>query len=188
MTRSTYGLDAGTDVDWRLNAACRLHPPDWWTAPAGQERDAAVRVCAGCPVRTACLMWAYANVKQAAGAVYAGRWWTTEGPDRSVEPVVVAPKPPRRLKLDDRRAEVEDAAQTCSSVTQMALTLHVSIDTVYRYLQARGIAYPSQQLVPCGTHGAYERHRWRGEPIDEACAQAQREYDRERAQTRQRAS
>lgn len=33
----------------------------------------------------------------------------------------------------------------------------------------------SQELMPCGTRAAYERHRVRGEPIDEACRMANRE-------------
>jgi hypothetical protein len=35
----------------------------------------------------------------------------------------------------------------------------------------------SGELAPCGTPGAYNRHRRRGEPIDEACRQARRDYD-----------
>jgi len=30
------------------------------------------------------------------------------------------------------------------------------------------------QLRPCGTPAAYNRHRYRDEPIDDACAQARR--------------
>lgn len=33
-----------------------------------------------------------------------------------------------------------------------------------------------RQLVPCGTYGAFRRHEQRGEPIDEPCRMAAREY------------
>ncbi|MFC5744783.1 hypothetical protein [Actinomadura rugatobispora] len=33
-----------------------------------------------------------------------------------------------------------------------------------------------RQLQPCGTHAAYVRHKYRGEPIDDACEAAHRAY------------
>lgn len=33
---------------------------------------------------------------------------------------------------------------------------------------------------PCGTHAAFIRHKKYGEPVDDACAEAQRKFDRER--------
>lgn len=38
----------------------------------------------------------------------------------------------------------------------------------------------TRQLKPCGTVGGYSRHQWRGEPIDEACRIAWRDYHRAR--------
>lgn len=38
---------------------------------------------------------------------------------------------------------------------------------------------PRVPLLPCGTRGAYVRHKGRGEPVDEACAAAERVYQRE---------
>lgn len=37
-------------------------------------------------------------------------------------------------------------------------------------------------MIPlgCGTNAAYRRHRRRGEPVDEACAEAHRHYNRVR--------
>lgn len=37
----------------------------------------------------------------------------------------------------------------------------------------------SRQDAPCGTRAAYARHRRRGEPIDQACRDAERAYHRE---------
>jgi hypothetical protein len=50
---------------------------------------------------------------------------------------------------------------------------------------------PPDQLAPCGTHSAYCRHKRRGETIDAACLEAERQYKAEwmrqnRAQQRQK--
>lgn len=37
-----------------------------------------------------------------------------------------------------------------------------------------------RELAPCGTRAAYCRHRRRGEPVDDACAEASRVHTRER--------
>lgn len=36
-------------------AACVEWPSDWWFAERGPERDAALAICQGCPIRAACL-------------------------------------------------------------------------------------------------------------------------------------
>lgn len=40
--------------------------------------------------------------------------------------------------------------------------------------------YDESGLLPCGTHGAYERHLRRREPVDDECAAAAAEYERTR--------
>ena len=47
---------------WQRDAACRNHPPDWWFPAKGRSVSAAKAVCAGCPVRDACLSWALDEV------------------------------------------------------------------------------------------------------------------------------
>ena len=37
----------------------------------------------------------------------------------------------------------------------------------------------THQLKPCGTEAAWQRHNYRGEPIDEACEQAHRTFKRD---------
>jgi hypothetical protein len=37
-----------------------------------------------------------------------------------------------------------------------------------------------RQLKPCGTNAAWERHQYRGEPVDDACEQAHLAYNRNR--------
>lgn len=41
-------------------------------------------------------------------------------------------------------------------------------------------ATPARQLMPCGTHAAYVRHKKRGEEADPRCLHAEREYQRDR--------
>lgn len=43
----------------------------------------------------------------------------------------------------------------------------------YRDRQRGG---PARAPAPCGTRSAAARHRRNGEPIDDACAQAERDY------------
>lgn len=38
----------------------------------------------------------------------------------------------------------------------------------------------NSELQPCGTYGAYQRHRRKKEPVDEACRAANRDRARER--------
>ena len=37
---------------------------------------------------------------------------------------------------------------------------------------------PPREPAPCGTYAAARRHQRRGEPLDDACAEALREYVR----------
>jgi hypothetical protein len=40
---------------------------------------------------------------------------------------------------------------------------------------------PAGLIQPCGTHAAFNRHKKRGEPIDDNCRQAEREYQSAKA-------
>jgi hypothetical protein len=44
---------------------------------------------------------------------------------------------------------------------------------------ARPASAGTKTLRPCGTHAAFVRHKNNGEPIDELCEQAERDYQRE---------
>jgi hypothetical protein len=46
----------------------------------------------------------------------------------------------------------------------------------------------AREPMPCGTNAARQRHVDRGEPVDEACAEAGRAYWRERNRKRREAS
>ncbi len=49
--------------EWVNQAACRDHDPDMWFPPVGNRStyQAAVAICADCPVRLACLNYAVTN-------------------------------------------------------------------------------------------------------------------------------
>jgi WhiB family redox-sensing transcriptional regulator len=43
---------------WAAYAACRQADPDLFFPGDDGDADTAIRICRGCPVRTACLEWA----------------------------------------------------------------------------------------------------------------------------------
>jgi hypothetical protein len=48
-----------------------------------------------------------------------------------------------------------------------------------------GSGRPRSSLAPCGTTTAYARHKRRGEPLDEACRQANIDYCANRRKAQQ---
>ena len=62
--RSPYEVvTESADNDWRMRAACLQSKPDLFFPVGGTDQalsqiDRAKRVCADCPVRTNCLLWA----------------------------------------------------------------------------------------------------------------------------------
>lgn len=75
LTATAWGLDSHGD-DWRLQAACASHDPDWWvvvtpTDEAGfANNERARRICTTCPVRRSC---ADAHPDGLIGMIVAGR-------------------------------------------------------------------------------------------------------------------
>lgn len=55
-----------TDTDdWRAHAACAAHrSPDWWFSYDVSLQEAALEVCARCPVRVECLQYALERREQ----------------------------------------------------------------------------------------------------------------------------
>lgn len=58
-------------VAWMDHAACASEHPDWWFAPEGGDpgcradrEQYATAICAGCPVRLACLAYALRRGEQ----------------------------------------------------------------------------------------------------------------------------
>jgi WhiB family redox-sensing transcriptional regulator len=88
-------------TDWIESAACRQMDPELFfpvgdsTADARAQLDLAKRVCASCPVRVACLRWAFAT--GADGGVFGG---CSEGERRSIR---------RRARTQARAAKLTRA-------------------------------------------------------------------------------
>jgi WhiB family redox-sensing transcriptional regulator len=83
-------LASRPDLDWQERAACRGKDPELFFAPTipdgatlpelgalaaeRKRREAAARrICASCPVRTACLNWRLADGHQLDGGVWGGK-------------------------------------------------------------------------------------------------------------------
>ncbi len=65
----------GTDIDWRLRAACRDAPdPDLWFSDDPAEAEQAAAICSGCPVQEPCRDVA-ASDRETVG-IWAGRLLT----------------------------------------------------------------------------------------------------------------
>ena len=201
--RSAYGLDSGPE-DWRVAGACAQGnwPWDWWTDESWTGRGHAIWVCENeCPVKDVCLAWARAHPDRAGRAVYGGVFWTrarsgSDEPFGTVRPSTYNPciPPPGRTpkpvpvrtggmgrppKLAGYAEEIRQMRAAGLSYLAISRRFGVSVQTVRRLAVAEGFAEPGG-LLPCGTPGAAARHRVRGEPLDEECLQAVRDYERER--------
>jgi hypothetical protein len=109
VTRSAYGLDAGTGTDWKIHGACTQNDPDLWTSPDRVQLGIARWVCLHqCPVLHQCREWAHAHPGLAAGAVYGGEHWVYDrGQGRSrpsgYQPELRLPDHPIRRRPEIRR-------------------------------------------------------------------------------------
>jgi hypothetical protein len=151
MARSAYGLDACREADWRPRGAC-------------------------------------------ASGEWNPDWWTSEQVNWSR----------RRWAMWVCRNECPVARQCHQWATDHAELVDRAVyggvwwtrsrtDAGRRYGPVRPSRYASpaqppaaarmlglDRPKPCGTRAAARRHRERGEPVDDACLAAEREYDRER--------
>ena len=134
---------------WRDEAACRGTDPEAFfpTAERGPIRDAEVAaaraVCAGCPVRDACLEWALdAMAYGIAGGLteverreFRGRQLALRPRTASVTPA--APADARELARSGRRSEVIAAGQAALAVgrprAEVAAEFGVQMRTVERW-------------------------------------------------------
>lgn len=78
------------------------------------------------------------------------------------------PRPPNQYERV--RQQVEALARRGLSTAEIARALGIRPDRVARLRPDR-----EPGLAPCGTRTAYNRHRRRGEPVDEACRLANNE-------------
>jgi WhiB family redox-sensing transcriptional regulator len=113
---------AAPDTDWRASAACRyvdpdLHFPIAHTPGWLEQIDDAKQVCAGCPVRKACLEWALKTGQSA------GVWGGLSERERK------GLRRPRATSLDkclSQRAWIEK--QLDAGVTQKSIAGQLGVD------------------------------------------------------------
>lgn len=79
--RSSYDLASDRGVDWKVRAACRGLPPEWWEAATNANRakldqnERARKICRHCPVKAECQE--QADRLGAAGMIVAGKTWNS---------------------------------------------------------------------------------------------------------------
>jgi hypothetical protein len=143
-----------TDREWELKALCRNgYDPDMWFSESKAATNEAKYLCRNsCPVREECL-----------AAILARESLTSD----SLRFGIVA-------GLSGRQRAALAAARRARPATAT-----VAPTAAAKPKKPVGSGRP---LAPCGTKSAYERHRLKGEPIDQACrdahALANREYRR----------
>lgn len=146
--------------DWRHRAACLSRDPELWFATAPKElADLALakKICNQfCPVRDACLQWAYETGQQF------GTWGGQDQDERRLAKRR-AGKPLAACGTEAAYRRHQDRAEPC-----------LACETAH---QKRQQPKP-KGLAGCGTRAAYRRHHKNGEPIDEACRLAKAETDR----------
>jgi len=147
--------------DWRTRAACRdVDPELFFGDPTAQE--AAVAVCAGCPVVAECRAWA--DQRGIVDGTWAGE---TEGQRCA------------RLAAGQPVGKLTVCPQCGRGFTR------VRAGQVYCGHPCSNRAKVRTSGRDCGTTAASRRHRKRGEPMDDACRAAESAY---RAQLRARRS
>ncbi|MFO7190998.1 MULTISPECIES: WhiB family transcriptional regulator [Thermocrispum] len=89
-TQTAFALEAATvspadPLSAELTLPCHVGDPDLWFAEAPADLERAKKLCAGCPVRDACL----------AGALERGEPWGVWGGEIFDRGVIIARKRPR---------------------------------------------------------------------------------------------
>jgi hypothetical protein len=164
---------------------CTRNPPAW-DLPNGdvaaQIRTArrAVAACRQCPALAACTL---DDARRApdhdciqAGRVHYRRHTYTLAEFRRVVG--------RRRNPADYEPQVYALFTAGHTDTEMADQLELSPNAVKCARYRMGLLRERRPLSPCGTPGAADRHRKRGEPLDEPCRAAMREQRRARRRAR----
>lgn len=176
---------------WQDRALCIGADPDLFDSFDPDEQRQALDICAACPVRAECLAAAY---DEEAGASAAYRWTIrggTTGTERATAHRTAvrrdlearratgeAPPPQPRINSGARlpkatRDRLEWLIRDGGTNKAVAAELGINKSTVSVYRQRLGIPSPYHTTPPeCGTRSAYMRHQRLGEPIDDACRQA----------------
>lgn len=154
---------------WQERAACRALPVGLFY-PSGPmsntliaQTEKATRVCAGCPVRQACLADALVEERGVSAGDREGVRGGLTGRERfALSRGRRLPPRPQPVPDDGREHGVRRTYR------------HGCRCFACRAAEARKRTTGARRLAPCGTVAAYDRHRRRGEPADAACTAAKR--------------
>lgn len=146
---------------------CSTDPEKWYDT---SQEDAAKRACTDCPVRETCLSLALA----------ANEPWGVWGGYNPAERAHLATDRSR----NSTTATITRLAAEGLTDKSIAERLGWKPWQVKEHRRRHHIPsihpkggkfrWPDARLKPCGTDAAYERHKRRGEPVDEACREAHR--------------
>lgn len=205
-----------SDFRDRVDAAWHAVVVELYTAeqpPTIHDLATVARAAVWAMVRDHHQTYGYADREWAAGYASAPRFvaYWTEPPGTPMEERVVerVATPQVWWALSDRDRQVLAAFAAAGDNRSAAAALGMPVGSFRTYIsQARRAwlalwhegetpprprvvrphsRYDGSDLAPCGTNGAAERHRRRGEPVDEACRLAAREHDRARKARRRAA-
>jgi hypothetical protein len=189
---------------WQRDAICRDNPELFWATTALQQGLARHMCLTHCPVLDQCRAWA--PDADLAESVAAGLAWAKDRDTGASRPSLRQPAPVRcgdcgGTAPSRARAEVA-ACGTRSGYVRHLRNRDPHCPACWRanadYQAARRIPKgptskpvpaTSQvlELRPCGTHAAYVRHKANGQPVDEACLKAERDYDAAKKRARAKA-
>lgn len=129
---------------WMARAACRDMSPARFYPPPGESVDAALTVCAGCPVREACAQHAADN--REIHGIWGGRTEAERRGDRSSVGERARPGPPPIVADGDLAELVESLDPDRPAAGQLRARLGVSVPTAYKVLgRARRLGLVEQR-------------------------------------------
>lgn len=185
---------------WRNLAACLGADPDLFYSFDTAEQDQAREICRACHVRQTCLTAANAE-EHGTGARWGIRGGMTgderarahraevqrraDARRREQAAQDTTPKPSRPHRVNNGQPLPKPLRDRIESMirdgwTNKAIVAEFDINpsTVSAYRKRLGIPSPYvSRAAECGTRSAYQRHVKRGEPIDDACRQANTDAD-----------
>lgn len=199
-----------TGTTWKLDGLCREVDADLFFPEVGTPSRKAKETCFACDVRTECLTYALDNNERF--GIWGG---LNERERRQLRKTTPTPTPkPVATRSPIPRPEHGGGNPIAPCGTESAYRRHKRYREPIDEACAEGHAewldqsrerrrknrnlskarirarngYVPKELLPCGTRAAAERHKRRGEPIDEACRlaynAARREYEQQRQATR----
>ena len=119
---------------------------------------------------------------------YTKDWWPTVA-RMDIEKVSAKQASDAELSAIARECPLYNVAGSGGKINDTGVRIsvtHAKSDEYSRRYRDRKRGGPPRTPAPCGTRAAAARHRRRGEPLDVACVDAERAYQREVARRRRK--